>query len=312
MLLPRFTNGALTEPEPFDPADPDIPAFQGWMGQEAGSYVSELFPQHMNDLTGEVFRLQGTGLASTDASRDYLAQIFRSASIPSKDVLPIINQVAAADVVSQFGFYKRVGQWVDMHVLVTWANTDALLDAEPMQFHLPYEAGLESVGRLSITQSNFRVNNSGGSYAAYEPVILSPPSVLTTMYVNGGLGQASAPVPIGDSVADGGNRIALFNIRYQTTGTRNLTWPYIDWYSITHKPINPGPTIVQYRYDGAQNGDLVELLTFPGLVVKDSHNIAAPAVPSGLGQFVIAAADSYVVRLQGSFLSRNAFTVDAI
>jgi len=308
MRLARFDVGQLTEPDPWDPTDPASPSLEGWHSQSPLS-PSEYYPQATNDVQGEIVRLQATGGLYGD-DRDELRQIFRNADVPDKAILPIVDQVASGDIVSQSGFYKRAGQYVMLHVRAEWANTNAALDAEPMTFHLPYQAAQETVGRLSITQSNFRLDNPGGVNQAYEPVILSPPSVLAEMWRGNELGNVPLPVPIGDSVADGGNRIALFTIGYKTTGIRNTAWPYIEWYSITHTPVSPGPTVLEYRFDGALNGDLVELLTYPGLVLQDSHNLVVPPA-RGRGSFTVLAAGQYILRLRGAFLSSTVFTVSA-
>lgn len=309
MQLPWVDVGALTEPGPFDPVDPATPAVQGWHSQSPLA-PSELRPEAVNDVVGEIVRLGITG-GLIGPHRDELRQIFRNDDLPDKEALPMVDLVSTADIVSQVGQYKRAGTQVFMTMRAEWANTNAAIDAEPLRFHLPYEAAQESIGRLSITRSTFRLDNPGGANQAYEPVIQNAPSSYVAMWRGNELGAAPVPVPIGDSVADGGNRIALFHILYKTTNIRNTAWPYIEWYSLTHTPVNPGPTIAEYRYDGALNNDLVELLTFPGLVVQNSHNLIAPP-PSGRGSFTISDPGMYALRIRGLFLSRNVFTVNAI
>jgi len=309
MQLPNLSTAASTEGEPWQATDPEAPAEQGWLGQSAVGGVSELWPHTVNDVVGEVVRAGIVG-GVYERARDSLRRTMYEDDIPTKDILPLVVGVSAADIVSQSGRYKRVGYEVFCQFFVEWANTNAALDAEPLTFHLPYQAAQVAVGRLAITQSNFRLENPGGVNQAYEPLIVGPPKVIAEMWRGNELGAAPVPVPIGDSAADGDPRKALFTLWYKSTLTRNTLWPYIEWYSITHTPIAPGPTVVEYRYDGALNGDLVELLTFPGGLVVDSHNITAP-LPSGRGSFTIASAGQYTLRMRSKFGTPTAFTVSA-
>jgi hypothetical protein len=309
MELPNMTTATLTEGEPWQDTDPEAPAEQGWLGQSPVGGVSELWPHAVNDVIGEIIRGALVG-GVYERARDSLRRTLYEDDVPPKDVLPLVVGVSAADIASQSGRYKRVGHEVLYQFFVEWSNTNAALDAEPLTFHLPYEASQSAIGRLAITQSNFRLDNPDGANQAYEPLIVSPPKVIAEMWRGNELGAASMPVPIGDSAADGGSRKALVTIWYKSTTIRNTLWPLIEWYSITHTPIAPGPTVVEYRYDGALNGDLVELLTYPGEVVADSHNITAP-LPSGRGSFTIASAGQYTLRLRSAFSTTNIFTVSA-
>lgn len=309
MQQPFMSVGTLTEPQPWDPADPATPAVKGWHSQDPLS-PSELRPELVNDVAGEIIRLGITG-GLFGPHRDELRQIFRGDDMPDIAALPMVDQIAEADMVSQSGYYKRVGFWVDIQFRAEWGNTDGGLDAEPLQFHLPYQAAQIAVGQLSQTQSNLRNSNPApATIQHHEMAIVSPPAQYVGLWTTAGLGQAVNQEIIGNAGTDGGHRFVLANIRYKTTGLRNTAWPYIEWYSITHTPISPGPTILEYRYDGALNGDLVELLTFPGLVLVDSHNLTVPP-PSGRGSFTVLAAGQYVLRLRSKFVSRTALTVSA-
>lgn len=309
MWFPSIDVGTRTEPPPFDLADPGTPPIAGWLSQSPGA-PSELRPELVNDIVGEIIRLQATGNIGA-AERDSLRQIFRNDDMVDKAALPLVELISTADTVSQVGSYKRVGQWIFLSARVEWANTNAALDSEPLRFHLPYQAAQPAVGRLSITQSNFRLDNPAG-VQAYEPVIIAPPTSFAAMWRANYLGAAAVPVSIGDSVADGGSRVALFNISYRTSWIRNPLWPYIEWYSVTHTPIAPGPTVLEFRYDGAMNGDVVDLFKSPDFVNPvDSQVISAPNIPSGRGSFVIPSAGGWLPRIRGKFFGRNQFQVSA-
>jgi hypothetical protein len=323
MELLRATHADTTEGQPFDGADPTTPASQGWARQDPGAEPTEYWPHRANDIQGELVRLTRIGITPNE-DRDQLRQIFYQGDIPPDTTLPMIfgvaDYVSPADIVSQTGHYIRVGQWCDMHVAITWANTNALLDADQIRIPLPYESGRRSYAQVSTTQSTFQLDDPGpGVFQFYEGVIAGSGQTSVRIWRTNGLGSLPALVPIGDSVADGGNRTIWLHIRYRirelTPGEiasgaseRSGAWPLLEWYSLTHTPISPGPTVLEYRYDGAQNGDVVEL--WNGAVV-DSAVITAPP-QYGRGSFTIGAAGTYqvrIARLSGIFYS-NTFTVD--
>ena len=169
--------------------------------------------EHANMLTEEPRNLvMELGLTPSTTNDKQLAEAFMQ-----RPFTPVMDDLAAGDVIFAQGYYRRVGCVVRVWIDLAWQNTNSPLGTTVVKIRPPFEFDnsaigfLSPAGVLSLAESDFGAENVTDRF--YQPVLLGD-GEFTRIHISSAVIAANYYIRLGNNEY---KQVAL-TIEYPTNG----------------------------------------------------------------------------------------------
>lgn len=259
-------------------------------------------PAWLNSL-GEEQRNLIIGLGDTPATDQVhqIADLFEQRPGPGITNMSVVRGVPLAEMNQQSGFFSRNGRQVSVIQSLVWSNTVAPF-GDDLVLELPFGRAIGQELRGNVDPASDLQTDGGALQYILQGDLVDAFAAKVQALAGNANGSAGSVVTIGSIGSDGGPRILAYWVSYFTDGTRNPAWPYVQWDSPLDAQVFED---IKYSYNGAQPGDVIEILDINDVVVDTTSIGATPSDGDLSLDNPIGVVGNYRLRLRGALSHFN-------